>query len=470
MAGLPGRRGLIALVILVALGAGGTVLVRRALRPPPRAHDRPTESTVAAAETAPVAPAAPTSLGPDDWPRFRGPNGQATHAAATFPTEWSDTKGVAWKTELPGPGSSSPIVVGDRVFVTCYSGYGVRKGPSRDPLLRHLVCLKRDTGKIDWTATIDNSTPETPAKGYLTEHGYASSTPCSDGESIYVFFGKSGVYAYDLAGKERWRTSVGDRTNFKGWGSAASPIVHDDFVIVNAASESRAIIALERKTGKEAWRAEAQSTELSFNTPVLVSLPDGRIDLALSVPGEVWGLNPATGKLRWHATIRATGNVSPSVAAADGAVFATGGYDTSGTTAVRAGGSGDVSASNTVWSKPESSYVPSPLVHDGRVHWVDDAGRAACLDAATGKVLYRESLPLRSRSGGKAVYASLVRAGDRLIAVTRSSGVFVLAVGPELKVLAHNELTDDSDFNASPAISTDRLFLRSNRAIYCIAK
>ena len=409
------------------------------------------------------------SLVETDWPRFRGPNGSGISSGANIPVQWSDTNNLAWKADLPGPGSSSPIVVGERVFVTCYSGYGTGDDSEDESnLKRHLVCLNRADGEIAWKIDIDAVTPENRYFSYLMEHGYASQTPVSDGEAVFAFFGKSGVYAFDLDGKELWHTRVGTRSDSKRWGSAASPILFNDVVIVNASSESRAIWALDKKTGEEVWKAPAESLDLSFNTPTLVELPGGGTELAVCVPGELWGLNPNTGTVNWYASVPMTGNVSPTVSAKDGIIYSTGGYRGKGSVAVKAGGHGDVTDTHVQWSIRESSYVASPLLHEGHLYWVDDKGTALCIDTETGEVVYEEKLGL-SGLRGRPVYASPVLVGDNLIVVTRTAGTVVLPAKPEYELLHTNKLNDESDFNATPAISGDELFLRSNEAIYCIA-
>lgn len=405
-----------------------------------------------------------------DWPAFRGIDGSAA-ANAQPPLQWNEQQGLKWRTALPGPGSSSPIVVGERVFVTCYSGYGVDGSDPGNParLQRHLVCINRADGRVLWNAAIAAVQPEDPYRGYLTEHGYASSTPVCDGEAVYVFFGKSGVLAFDLQGKKLWQQSVGTESDIRGWGSAASPILYKQLVIVNAASEDRALVALDKKTGKVVWKAEGNKLSLSFSTPALVTAADGRTDLVAAMPGEVWGLDPEKGKLRWHASITPNGNVSPSVVAGAGVAYATGGFQSRGTAAIKVGGDGDVTKTHTAWSSRQSSYVPTPLLHEGRLYCATDAGMALCLQADTGAVVYEERLTLRSTGGGgKGFYASLVRAGDRLYAVSRRAGVVVLATGPKFQQLAQNPPLDDSDFNGTPAVVDRQLFLRSNRFLYCL--
>src|SRR5262249_7661240 len=169
-----------------------------------------------------------------DWLQFRGPGGLGVAPDKRLPTTWSNTQNVVWKRQLPGPGGSSPIIVGKKIFVTCYSGYGVpdANGGDINDLKRHLICVDRATGKILWTRDVPADLPEQPYRSYQAQHGFASSTPVSDGERVYVFFGKSGVFAFDLDGKQVWHAGLGERTN--GWGSGASPILYKGLVIINA--------------------------------------------------------------------------------------------------------------------------------------------------------------------------------------------------------------------------------------------
>lgn len=406
-----------------------------------------------------------------DWPQFRGLNGSGIAAQDSHPaTAWSDSENIKWQVALPGPGSSSPIVWGERVFVTCYSGYGDGSaGGSPDTLQRHLICLERQTGKILWDRAVPAELPEDPFTGYLTEHGYASSTPVTDGERVYVFFGKTGALAFDLDGQQLWKVNLGQQSGNRRWDSGASPVLYGNLLLVNAAEEGRAIFALDKLTGKEMWRAEADTLELCYSTPALVEA-GGRADLVLAMPGELWGLNPDTGKLRWFANTGISGNVSPSVVAADGVIYTTGGFPRLATAAVRAGGKGDATQTNILWTSQNASYVPSPVIADGRFYVATDAGFALCLNAKDGQILFKERLPGASATGsGKPFYASVVLANGHLYAVSRRNGTFVFEAKPEFKLIAHNKLAgDDSDFNAMPALAGRQLFLRSNRNLYCI--
>lgn len=412
-----------------------------------------------------------SNLRAEDWRQFRGPYGAASSADANLPEIWSDSENLQWKTELPGPGSSSPIVVGDHVFVTSYSGYGVPKSPTGDlkSLKRHLVCISRNDGKIKWTKTIADDTPEDGYQGYISEHGYASNTPVSDGERVYCFFGKSGVLAFDLAGNELWRVNVGKESSNRRWGSAASLILHKSMLIVNASEESQSIRALDKLTGKEIWKAAGSAMELAYGTPMVVSLKD-RDDVVVAVPGEVWGLNSETGKLRWFAEHQLTGNICPSIVANGETIYVFGGFRSSGSLALKVGGDQkDVTKSNVLWTDRNSSYVATPVLAGENLYWVNDAGQAYCVSAKTGALVYRERVPGLD-AGGRPVYASPVVANGKIYVPTRWSGVLVIAAKPEFKILSQNKFAgDESDFNATPAISNGQLFLRSNRYLYSVA-
>ena len=427
------------------------------------------------------------SANADNWPRLRGAAGDGKAAKdADVPTTWSETQNIAWKAAMPGPGSSSPVVWGDKIFVTCWSGYGdASGGDDISKLVRHLVCLSLTDGKILWDKTVPAAQPEDPYQGFITEHGYASNTPVTDGENVYVFFGKSGALAFDMNGNQLWQTDLGKSSSNRRWGSGASPIIYKDSVIVNASDESRAIYALDKKSGSQLWQAAGDTLELAYSTPVLVDREGGAQDLVLSVPEELWGLNPDTGKLRWYAIHGLPGNISPGAVVGDGAIYVSGGFPTKGSAAFKIGGKGDVTQSNKLWSINESTYIPTPIYIDGRLHVVDDQGFAQCLDAKTGAVIYRERVMEnaggaqgggpgggggRRGGGGKPFYASPVLVGDKLICVSRKNGTFILSAGRDFKKLGVNVIISDaSQFHGTPAVVGKRLILRSDQAVYCIS-
>jgi outer membrane protein assembly factor BamB len=398
-----------------------------------------------------------------DWRQFRGPGGQGASEETGLPVEWSAEKNIAWKVKLPGAGASSPVTQGNRVFVTCYSGYGLdAKDPGKmDDLRRRLLCLDRVTGKILWAKEFQPALPEHKYAGEGSYHGYAASTPILEGEHLYAFFGKSGVYCFDLNGESIWHTLVGKNTN--GWGSGASPILYKDFLIVNASVENGALVALNKTTGKEVWRSPG--IHAAWNTPVLVATPEKTKELVVSVQDRLVAVDPDTGKEKW----RAEGvhrYVCPSVVAHEGVVYAIGGGSTS--LAVKAGGNGEVTKTHGVWRVNKGSNVGSPIYHDGHLYWASDSGGVVfCQEAATGKVVYSERL----KPAAGQIWASPVLADGKLYYVSKENGTYVVAAQPKFQLLAHNVIDGDkSRSNASLAVSDGQLFLRNDQYLYCIGK
>lgn len=415
-----------------------------------------------------IAPAA-MSAETETWTRFRGSDGTGIAVDARPPLEWSDRRNLAWKTELPGPGASSPIRFGDQIFVTCYSGYGEngREDGDFSRLVRHLVCVDAVSGRIRWSVAVA-ADPDEERYTRLSEHGYASHTPATDGERVYVFFGKSGVLAFDRDGRELWHETVGKERSRQGFGSAASLVLHRDLVIVNAADESRSIRALEKATGKVRWKVEGGGFGNVYNTPLLWARSGGATELLLAVQNEVWSLDPDTGERRWSAAVPIAGNLAASVVAAEDVVYAFGGNRSPGTVAIRGGGRGDVTKTHVLWTSPRGPDFGTPIVHEGHLYFATSRGMAVCLSAATGAEVYQERL--RGTTGQLRPYASAVLADRKLFLPTRTGGTVVIAATPEFAQLALNEVTGDrSDFSATPMITGNRIFLRSNRALYCFA-
>lgn len=398
------------------------------------------------------------------WPQFRGVAASGVVAESKPPTTWSATENVRWKLDLPGAGASSPIVTGGRVFVTCYAGAQASRA---DVDQRHLVCVDFATGKLLWSKAVPAVKPEDAYQGFLREHGYASNTPVTDGERVYVFYGKSGVLAYDLEGNELWKVKVGQESSNRRWGSAASLMLSGNALIVNASEESRSLRALDKLTGKELWKSEAETLELSYSTPTLAKTAEGREDLVVAIAQEVWGLNPESGKLRWFVQTEIAGNVSPTPIVDGDVIYITGGRPVA-SHAIRVGGKGDMTSSNVLWTSRSGSYVATPLLHDGHLFWFDDRGQAFCQRSSDGEIVYRERVP--ELSGGRPVYSSPVLADGKIFVVSRYDGTYVIPAAPKFEILAQNRLADDSEFNATPAIVGNELLLRSDRALYCVGR
>ena len=396
-----------------------------------------------------------------NWPQFRGPTGQGIAVESDLPLTWSDTEHVVWKTPLPGPGASSPIVYDDRIYLTCYTGYFVPDQPGGElaDLRRHLLAIRKDTGAIIWDRAMPAKLPE---EEQIRDHGYAANTPTADDQRVYVFFGKTGVIAFDHEGNQQWQTDVGSRTH--GWGTAASPVLYRNLVLVNASVESESLIALDRSTGKERWRAAG--IREAWNTPVLVSNPSGVEELVLASQGKVHGFAPETGAALWTCDTDIGWYMVPSVIAAEGIVYCLGGRSGVAALAVRTGGQGDVTKTHRLWTSQKGSNVSSPVYREGYLYWMhEQRGTAFCAHAESGEVIYEQRL---ERAGQ--VYASALLAGDRLYYLTRDGRTFVLQAKPEFNQLAVNDLRDGSLFNGSPSVDGRRLLIRSDKYLYCLGE
>jgi hypothetical protein len=397
-----------------------------------------------------------------NWPQFRGPGSSGVSSETGIPLTWNDTTNVVWRTALPGYGASSPIVVGERIFVTGYSGFGTdhARDADRKDLKLHVVCIDAG-GKIVWDRARPGSPNVNRYGGFVALHGYASATPASDGKAVYASFGSSGVVAYDLSGELLWTADVGKKTH--NFGTANSPVLFGDLVIINASVESGAIVALDKKSGKEVWRTG--DIRRSWNTPVLVKTND-RTELVVNTEPLIKALDPETGKLIW--TCEGMNDyICPSVIAHDGIVYAIGSRSNTAV-AIRAGGDGDVTESHRLWKINKGANVTSPVLHEGYLYWVNEnRGVAYCVDAKSGEIVYEERLDPRP---GR-IYASPVAVDGKLYYVSRENGTYVLPAKPEFAQLAHNELADDkSVFNGSPAVMGKQLLLRSDKYLYCVGK
>jgi outer membrane protein assembly factor BamB len=415
----------------------------------------------AALTTQPVSAAEPTG-GSRDWPQFRGTGAQGRSDAKGAPLNWDDSKGIAWKIPLPGPGASSPITLGDKIYLTCFSGFATS---SREPgdmanLKRHLLCLNLANGEILWNTATAADLPE--QERIRENHGYASSTPVADSERIYTFYGKSGVFAFDHSGKQLWQTKVGEKLN--GWGSANSPVLYKDFLLVNASIESESLVALDKKTGKEVWRANVGPE--SWHAPALMTAPDGSTEVVIAKNGRVVGFNADTGESLWNAKTGIPWYMCPTPVTQDGIAYVIGGRTPNGALAIRAGGKGDVTASHVVWKVVKGSNVPSPILHDGHLYFAhENLGILYCLNAKTGEVVYEERL---EPSPGQ-IYASPVLVDGKIYFTSRGGRTVVVAAKPKFERLAENTLeANRGTFNSSPAVTGNRILLRSNKFLYLI--
>lgn len=400
------------------------------------------------------------SATPADWPEFRGPGRTGASSARNVPATWDAKTNIAWKALLPGSGTSSPVLFGDKVFVTCYSGYGLDpKAPGdQKKLKRHLVCLSKADGKVVWDAEMPSKNYEPGYSGFVALHGYASSTPAVDADGVYVFYGTSGAAAYSHEGKLKWEMSCG-KEYYESWGSASSPVLYKDLVIVHADVESESVFAFDRKTGREVWSRTFKSgtdKQHTRSTPLVVKRSTGDELIVHSRMNRLASLDPATGKVRWEFE-GTTSYQNPSPVTDGEHVLA---VTNKKTVALRPDG-------KKAWELNQGSEINTPVYHDGHLYWAKDGGIAYCVEVKTGKLVYAERL----RPDPGRIYASGVLAEGHIYYVSREKGTFVVAANPKFEQLAHNVIEDDrSVFNATPAIEEGRIYLRSDRYLYCIGK
>ena len=401
----------------------------------------------------------------DDCTAFRGDwTGRAN--TTNLPTTWDENTHVVWKQTLPGPGTSMPIVVRGRIYLTCYTGYAESiDNPGRmEDLVRHVLCLDRATGRIVWQQSFPAKMPESEYQSENnTKHGYASSTMTTDGERLYVFFGISGVFCLDLDGNRIWHQEVGTGTH--GWGSAASPLLCENLLVVNASVESNSMIALDKLTGNEVWRVDGIRS--CWASPVLVDAGNGTREIVLNVPKRLTAYDPATGTELWYCDGIQDSYICPTVIAEGNVVYAIGGRRKPAI-AVRAGGRGNVTQSHVLWQADAGSNVSSPVYLDGYLYWFHERlGTAFCVNASNGEVVYNEQLVPQPGL----IYASVLAADGKLYGLSREAGTYVLAAKPQFEQLAVNRFADDTArANASPVVSDGQILLRNDRAIYCLGQ
>jgi hypothetical protein len=315
-----------------------------------------------------------------DWPGWRGVNASGLSEETGFPTEWNESTNVVWKTEVAGSGHSSPVVWEDRIFLTTSEEGGKPRG---------VLCFHRSSGKQLWRTDCPSDTTEETHR----KNGYASSTPATDGERVYAFFGSAGAMAVDFDGKLAWHRDLGQFTS--EYGVAGSPMLFEGTVILNCDQGTTAgpagsfLIALDKKNGETVWRTERPEQSHSWSSPVLVPVEGSdRLELVLNGGKRVWAYDPRTGEPLWNCGGTEI-EVTPTAVIGNGLVYIVSGVLKGGLAmALRPGGRGDVSKSHVAWqAKKGGAYVPSPVFCNGRLYVVNDGGIMTCFDGASGKVV-----------------------------------------------------------------------------------
>ena len=425
--------------------------------------------------TAGPAPAGTKPLDPlDQWGQWRGPLSTGVAPRGEPPVERSETRNVRWKTPLPGKGHSTPVVWGDRVFVTTAVPTGEPlSARSKDPHGAHnneharrrqkfvVLAIDRRDGTLLWQTTVHT---EQPHESTHVSGSWASASPVTDGRVVIASFGSSGLYGLDVHGELLWRADLGRMQVMHGHGEGSSPALHGDTVVVNRDHEGGSfIIALDSRNGKQRWKTQRVETT-SWSSPLIVE-HEGRVQVIVAATRRVRAYDLTDGRLIWECG-GLSGNVVATPVAADGFVYAANSYETREMMAIRlTGARGDITGSDqVVWSRHrDTPYVPSAVLYGDTLCFLKHyQGILTCLQAKTGKELFG---PARIQ-GIRDVYASLVGAAGRIYVVDRGGGTLVLERGGKFEALALNRL--DDSFSASPAIAGDALFLRGESYLYCL--
>jgi outer membrane protein assembly factor BamB len=389
---------------------------------------------------------------------------------------WSEGENVRWKILLPGKGLSTPIISGERVFVTTAVPHGEAAAPTAadapgahdnlPPLRRQkfvVLAIDRRSGEIIWQRAVRDARPH---EGAHITGSWASASPVTDGERLFASFGSQGIYALDFDGKLLWQKDLGDMRIFHGHGEGSSPALHGETLVVNWDHQGESfVVALDKRTGSERWRV-ARDEITSWSTPLIVE-HSGRVQVIVSATRRTRSYDLADGHLLWQVG-GLSRNVVASPVAGDGLVYVTSSYDTRAMLAIRLDAArGDVTAAEAVvWTLGrDTPYVSSPILYDGSLCFLKHLQNVlTCVDARSGGILHGP----RRIPGSQGVFASPVGAAGRIYVTSRDGTTAVLQHGGLFALLATNTL--DDSFAASPAIAGDALFLRGERHLYCLAR
>ncbi len=429
------------------------------------------------------------SVTASDWPQWRGPHGTGVADETNLPVRWSATENVAWKAPIVGLGVSTPIVSGDRVFVTSQIGAGVRRAGNHPRLAQgadaagageRALGTSRETGAAtagDRTAFVVEAFHRgdgrrlweyrVEASGPLPEvhdkHNLASPSPVTDGQTVYAWFGTGQIIALDMNGRLVWERHLGKEiAPFDiNWGHSSSPTLFQDLLILLCDHDPASyLLALEKRTGKERWKADRGKGRMSYSTPFVVETTTGS-ELIVNSSERVDAYDPKTGAFLWH--IGGTNRFPiPSPAFHNGILYLSRGYRSGPYMAVRPGGRGNVSASHLVWEVPTGApYVSSLVYASGLIYMANDVGAITVVDAGSGQKIWQERL-------GGVFSASPVAADGKIYFVSETGETIVMRAGREPAVIARNDLGERTI--ASLAVSNGQLFIRSDDRLFCIGK
>jgi outer membrane protein assembly factor BamB len=422
----------------------------------------------------------------ENWPQWRGVSSDGISTDTGMPTTWSKSKNITWKVELEGIGASSPIIWGDRVFVTSQSGripittgmqpqlarddqslaqqenpIGGRraaKSQEEDEVFLIVEAFRRSDGIRLWKYR-SQATGEFPQ--LHEKHNLATPTPVTDGTFVYAWFGTGQLFALDMDGKPVWARHIGKEyapftTN---WGHGSSLTLYKDTLILLCDHVGKSyLLALDKRTGKERWKVDRGEGKISHCTPLVIRAATGE-ELIINSSERIDAYDPASGNLLWYAGGKRQTPI-PSPVFHNATIYMVRGYRNSDFLAIKPGGHGDVTSSHILWrTSGGASYVPSILYYEGLIYVTNEVGIVTCADAKDGKTVWRRRL-------GGIFFASPVAADGKIYMVSETGETFVLRSGRKPEILARNNL--DVRIIASPAISGGHLFLRSDGALFCI--
>ncbi len=385
--------------------------------------------------------------GADYWPRWRGPSGQGLVDGSGYPDTWSATENVVWRTPVPGAGNSSPIVWGDRIFLTTAYDGGQRLS---------LLAFDRTTGERLW----ETFAPEGSAERVHRKNGHASATPTTDGERIYVSFGERGLAAFDMDGGMVWHQDLGRLDNY--WGTAGSPLMYGDRVIVYQDISSNAFVAaFDKETGEQVWLTR-RNASVGWGSPIAIRV-DGRDELIVHGQHRVTAYDPDDGSELWFCD-GSTFEVIPTPVVGYGMLFCSSGR-AGPTLAIRPGGEGDVTDTHLVWSSPRGSpFVPSPMLYGDQLYIINDMNSiVTSFDARSGETLFQGRLGVAQREGFS---ASPIAVDEKVFFTNDNGQTFVLRAGPEFELLHVNEMGER--VLASPALVDGRWYMRTESSLVAV--
>ncbi|MFC1552180.1 PQQ-binding-like beta-propeller repeat protein [Candidatus Latescibacterota bacterium] len=402
-----------------------------------------------------------------NWPQWRGPLATGGAPSGNPPTEWSESKNIKWKAELPGTGYSTPAIWGNDIFVTAAIGPDNYKAPGRGESPTQSVkfivmAVDRATGKIKWQRL---AIEEVPHEGQHETTTWATGSPITDGKHVWAYFGSQGLYCYTIGGDLVWEKDFGEQLIARQFGEGSTPALYKNRLIVNWDHEGQSfIVALDAATGEEVWRKDRDEST-SWMTPLVVE-DNGRTHVITGAQNRVRSYDLATGEMLWDDE-GLTANAIPSPIAADGVAYVMSGFRGAALRAIKLSeAKGTITGTSAVLWKydQDTSYVPSALLHRGAYYFLkSNSGTLTAIDIKTGKPHYAN----QRIEGLSTVYASPVGVADRVYLPGRTGTTVVFSHGSEFKILASNTLDDNID--ASPVIVGDELYLRGHKYLYCIA-